>query len=160
MLSPRGPTELNEPRVANQAAVKLSSAVLSSAHVFDKLAPTELELLVSNSDLCEFPRGDVLVHEGDPSDILYFVVSGRFCARNERTGDVFGEVGPGQPVGEIGFFSNIARTATVTALRDFRFLPSRANASSGSEANCLASGTRWRRHCRIALPGETDTKMS
>ncbi len=122
MLSPRGPTELNEPRVANQAAVKLSSAVLSSAHVFDKLAPTELELLVSNSDLCEFPRGDVLVHEGDPSDILYFVVSGRFCARNERTGDVFGEVGPGQPVGEIGFFSNIARTATVTALRDSQVL--------------------------------------
>jgi NTE family protein len=122
MLSPRGPTELNEPRVANQAAVKLSSAVLSSAHVFDKLAPTELEILVSNSDLCEFPRGDVLVHEGDPSDILYFVVSGRFCARNERTGDVFGEVGPGQPVGEIGFFSNIPRTATVTALRDSQVL--------------------------------------
>jgi NTE family protein len=60
-------------------------------------------------------RGEVLVQQGDPSDTLYFVTHGRFLV---RAGDVaIAEIIAGEPIGEIGFFENAPRSATVQAER-------------------------------------------
>ena len=69
----------------------------------------------------EIRRGEVLVRQGEPSDALYFVVSGRFSVENERA-EAIAEIGQGQPIGEIGFFAQVPRTATVRALRDSQVL--------------------------------------
>ena len=63
-------------------------------------------------------RGDILVRQGEPSDALYFVLSGRFTVHVEGAAEPIAEIAQGQPIGEIGFFAGLPRTATVIALRD------------------------------------------
>lgn len=66
----------------------------------------------------QLSRGEVLIRQGDPSDEVYFVLSGRFVAQREGSGEPTAEIGQGQPIGEMGFFAGLRRTATITALRD------------------------------------------
>jgi len=83
-----------------------------------ELRPNELEALVKNSVRRQLSRGEVLIRQGDPSDELCFVLSGRFVAQREGSGEPQAEIGQGQPIGEMGFFAGLRRTATITALRD------------------------------------------
>lgn len=64
--------------------------------------------------------GDLLIRAGDPPGSLYIVVAGRFLV--EAGGRVVGEIGIGEPIGELSFFSGLARTANVRAARDARVL--------------------------------------
>ena len=63
-------------------------------------------------------RGEELVAEGDASDSFFEVVRGAFTVQRARDEGPIAELGPGDLIGEIGFFGNIRRTATVTAIRD------------------------------------------
>lgn len=65
----------------------------------------------------ELPGGATLMAEGDPSDALYLVLSGRLRA-TRRGGTVLGEIGRGEPIGEMGVITGAPRSATVRALRD------------------------------------------
>ena len=65
--------------------------------------------------------GEILFREGDASDALYLVISGRLqasVAGADGTPRVVGEIGRGESVGEMGVFTGEPRRATVTALRD------------------------------------------
>ena len=69
----------------------------------------------------ELAGGELLVREGDPSDALYLLLSGRLQASvTGPTGvqEVVGEIGRGESVGEMGVFTGKPRRATITALRD------------------------------------------
>ena len=60
--------------------------------------------------------GRVLFAEGEASDALYLVISGRLRA---TVGDrAVGAIGRGESVGEMGVFTGEPRRATVTAVRD------------------------------------------
>lgn len=63
-------------------------------------------------------RGRALVEEGDASGAMYVVLSGRFSVTRRDREHPIGEIGAGEPIGEIGFLTGSPRTATVTALRD------------------------------------------
>src|SRR3954463_13980515 len=63
-------------------------------------------------------RGEALVAEGDTSDAFFEVVRGAFTVQRAGDEGPIAELGPGDLIGEIGFFGNIRRTATVTAIRD------------------------------------------
>jgi NTE family protein len=78
----------------------------------------DLEALATPAERRELRRGEVLVRQGEPSDVLYIVLSGRFTVQVEGVAEPVAEIGQGQPVGEIGFFAERPRTATVAALRD------------------------------------------
>jgi NTE family protein len=78
----------------------------------------DLEPLAAEAQQRELRRGEILVRQGEPSDALYFVLSGRFTVHQEGVAEPTAEIGQGQPIGEIGFFAGLPRTATVTALRD------------------------------------------
>jgi predicted acylesterase/phospholipase RssA/CRP-like cAMP-binding protein len=60
--------------------------------------------------------GDVLFEQGDPSDAGYLLIAGRLGVL--RDGDLLGEVGRGEIVGELGVLDAAPRSATVVALRD------------------------------------------
>ena len=62
-------------------------------------------------------RGEVLIEEGAQSETLFIVNFGRFEVRTSA-GNVAAEIGAGQLIGEMGFFSGGNRTATVVAARD------------------------------------------
>jgi NTE family protein len=63
-------------------------------------------------------RGEILVAQDDPADSLYIVLHGALAVR--RTGEALpiAELRAGELVGEIGFFANLTRTASVIAIRD------------------------------------------
>ncbi|GHF37345.1 patatin-like phospholipase family protein [Seohaeicola zhoushanensis] len=81
-----------------------------------------LDILMSNgvtlADLgsLRIARGETLIRQNAPSDAIYFVLAGRF--RVERDGATIGTIEPGSVVGDIGFFTGAARTASVVAFRD------------------------------------------
>src|SRR3954462_11569729 len=93
-----------------------------------KILPVASGLDEATSKLCEalarhaeqrlLRRGEVLVREGDPSDALHFVLSGRFAVYLDGVRERVAEVGQGEPIGEVGFFAGLPRTATAIALRD------------------------------------------
>lgn len=65
--------------------------------------------------------GEVLMRQGDPSDSIYLVLSGRLRASMRDADDqviTLGEIGRGEPIGEMGVISEEPRGATITALRD------------------------------------------
>src|SRR5258708_2132831 len=72
-------------------------------------------------DWVQLTAGEFLFKAGDPSDSLYFVISGRLEASvvdPDGGSQVLGEIGRGESVGEMGAFTARPRGATVTALRD------------------------------------------
>jgi NTE family protein len=65
--------------------------------------------------------GQVLMRQGDPPDSIYLVLSGRLRAVASRAGGeqvVLGEIGRGEPIGEMGVVMQQPRGATIIALRD------------------------------------------
>jgi NTE family protein len=91
---------------------------LPAVGLFADLTAEERETLTAEIETHTMKRGDVLVHQGDPADALYIVVSGRFAVTLEGRREPITEIGPNQPLGEIAFLTGGVRTATVTAMRD------------------------------------------
>ena len=103
-------------------SAKLRAGLLSALPALDGNALKDLEALALDAELVEIRRGEILVRQGEPSDALYFVLSGRFGVYRDGAVEPSAEIAHGQPIGEIGFFAGLARTATVSALRDSRVL--------------------------------------
>ncbi|MEO7168483.1 MAG: patatin-like phospholipase family protein [Chthoniobacterales bacterium] len=106
------PTREAELDVLRRAFPQLIDSL--SEEALDRLRP------LLDWDWVERAGGEVLFHEGEPSDSLYIVVSGRLQASVGANGEsqVVGEIGRGESVGEMGAFTNEPRRATVRALRD------------------------------------------
>ncbi len=64
-----------------------------------------------------FIAGEVLFHQGDLGDRIYFVVAGE--ADVEVDGTVVATVGPGSVIGEIALVKETPRTATVRVKSEF-----------------------------------------
>ena len=75
---------------------------------------------MSALDLIKIEKGQVLFNEGDLSEQMYFLKSGKLkVTRNLDDKEVvLGNVTPGELVGEISFFDKNPRTATVVADED------------------------------------------
>ena len=91
---------------------------LSAIEIFSGLTPSEKAALAGRLTTLSLRRGEVLVHQGDATDALYIVVSGRFAVSLDGRRGTLTEIGPDQPIGEIAFLTGSRRTATVTAMRD------------------------------------------
>jgi len=103
-------------------SAKLRTNLLSAIPALSEWPLEQLEALAIDAEERDLERGEVLIREGGSPDALYFVLSGRFCVHVSDTADPIAEIGRGQPIGEIGFFAGLPRTANVTALRDSRVL--------------------------------------
>lgn len=91
--------------------------MLSRIELFARLSAEELGRLAAQLEYCTIPRGEYLVRQGDVADHLYLVAQGRFEVLRDGSRRV-AEIGAGQPIGEIAFFSGERRTADVRAARD------------------------------------------
>ena len=99
-------------------ADSLAARLLSATLMFDRASLLALEALAAESDRRVLRRGEVLVREGDPSDRFFVVLSGRFTVHKRDSIGSVAEIAQGELVGEIGFFAEVPRTATVLAARD------------------------------------------
>jgi len=85
--------------------------------LFAKIDLPMLKLLCFSSDRLTFETGQVLFNAGDTADAAYIVLEGNVAiSRPTPTGPVVvANLGPREIVGEIAIFSDVLRTATVTA---------------------------------------------
>jgi len=99
-----------------------SAPSLASLADFSGVNPADLNLLEEKTAAVWVPRGTVLMNAGDPPDTLYVVIFGRFYVIRNPGEQPIAEIGPGEPIGEIGFFAGVRRTATVIAARDSKVI--------------------------------------
>ncbi len=86
--------------------------------LFSGLTESQKAEIVEGGELLMIERGEALIRQNDPAEALFIVTSGRFVVTRDAQSAWVGLIGPGQPIGEIGFLNGGVRTATVTALRD------------------------------------------
>jgi ATP-binding cassette subfamily B protein len=96
-------------------------AALQSLPVLSGLPPDVRDLVVSSFVPSTYTFGQAIVREGDPSDALYVLISGRarLVKRGENGDEIsLGALRPGETFGEGGFVDRAAHTATVRASSD------------------------------------------
>ncbi|TME92462.1 MAG: cyclic nucleotide-binding domain-containing protein [Chloroflexi bacterium] len=99
---------------------------LDGVALFRTVSDEARRALVERGQVRTFAAGETLMRQGDPSDTMQVILSGR--VRVERAGEgregplVLAELGPNEIVGEVGILDGGARTATVTALAPTRTL--------------------------------------
>ena len=95
-------------------------ATLAKSPLLAELDPTALMFLVRLGRRHIFKAGEVLMHQGEPSNSIFFLLDGKVRAeRTRRTDDQpmrLADLEAGAVVGEMGVMIDIPRSATVTAL--------------------------------------------
>jgi CRP-like cAMP-binding protein len=95
-------------------------AVLAGSPLLADLDPTALMFLVRLGRRRTFQPGDILMRQGEPSNSIHFLLSGKVRAeRSRRTDDRpvrLADIDAGAVVGEMGVMIDITRSATVTAI--------------------------------------------
>jgi NTE family protein len=92
---------------------------LASVPLFASLSPGSLEKLRAQSSSVRVRAGEHLFHQGDPSDGMYLVSSGRLEVILSDPGPVVArEVGRGAVLGELGLLSGAPRSSSIRAKRD------------------------------------------
>ena len=79
-----------------------------------------IESIRSEAEFIDLPSGSILFRQGEHSDDVYFVLSGRLRAITEAGNEtrVLGEIGRGETVGELALFTGEPRSASIVALRE------------------------------------------
>jgi NTE family protein len=80
-----------------------------------------LRTIQSQADYIDLGPGEMLFRQGDISDDVYFVLSGRLRALSEGEGGtstILGEIGRGETIGELAMFTGEPRSASIIALRN------------------------------------------
>ncbi len=97
----------NEPSVFEQVAL------------FQDLQPAEWEQLTAHAQLRSFPKNAVLVTEGDDTDSLFIVKTGRvkiYLSDEEGREVILNILGPGDYFGEVALLDGAPRSSSVMAL--------------------------------------------
>lgn len=83
---------------------------------FSRLSDQDVQKIIDVCEVNQVEQGKTLVREGDSADCFYIVIRGRF---NVFIGDkLIAQIVSGEPIGEIAFFAETKRSATVIAARD------------------------------------------
>ena len=105
---------MNDSRKPNASAIPRSELLAG-------LSDAQREDILSQMQRLSLRKGDYLIRQGDAAQHVFYVLRGRFeVLLNDR--HLVAEIGAGEPVGEIAFFSGLARTADVRASRDSEVL--------------------------------------
>jgi CRP-like cAMP-binding protein len=93
--------------------------ILRRTTIFGRLSADDRQRLGAVSHVREFDRGAILFNEGDASDSLYTIVTGRVkvSKMTARGTDIILEIfGPGDPVGAVAAYESRAYPASAVAL--------------------------------------------
>ena len=97
----------------------------AASRLFGAIGDDALAQLEQLAERVHVRRSEYLFREGDPSDGVYVVVSGRMHVVRERPDcapAVIGEAMPGETIGEMSFFTSDHRTASICAARDAQLI--------------------------------------
>ena len=100
------------------------SSPLSQAPLFEDLPKGDIDALTQRAHLRSFPRNAILVNEGDDTDSLYIIHTGKikiFLSDTEGKEIILNIQGPGEYFGEIALLDEGPRSASVMTLEDCCF---------------------------------------
>jgi predicted acylesterase/phospholipase RssA/CRP-like cAMP-binding protein len=109
-------------------------ALIKSCKIFSLLTDAACHELLNYVEVSTVSPQEVLFYQGDPSDHLYILCSGKlytYHLKKDGTEKVIGLIERGETVGELGALSNLPRTLSVKALSECYLLKiSRTNFQS------------------------------
>ena len=91
--------------------------------LFAGLDKAEREFLAVHAVTRVFPKHSIIINEGDTSDALYIVVSGRvkaYLSDEQGKEIILNTHGPGEYFGEMALFDDAPRSASVVTLEKTR----------------------------------------
>lgn len=95
--------------------------MLKNVPLFDSLPAEDVSALSRRAIKKTFPRNTILVHEGDRTDSLYAIETGKvkvFLSDEEGREILLNTHGPGEYFGEIALIDEAPRSASVMTLED------------------------------------------
>jgi CRP-like cAMP-binding protein len=96
-------------------AERVAGDPLHALGLLHGLARDAAARFLSHATLVKAAPGDRIVREGEPGDTIFVILSGiADVMRADRPGPL-GALGPGDPFGEMGFLTAVARSASVVA---------------------------------------------
>ena len=112
---------------SHRGAAAAYADTLAMMPLFRSLDREQLLHLVSQATEKVFTAGNVVIHQGEPTDSLYVVLSGQMrivqaTVESPVAGQVLAEVGYGEIFGELGMLTDQPRSATVVAVEHTRCL--------------------------------------
>lgn len=99
--------------------MQATGEILRRSTIFRRLTPEDRQRLADVASVREFQKGETLFLEGDGSDLLYTIVTGRVKVSKStaRGTDVILELfGPGDPVGAVAVYEGRNYPASAMAL--------------------------------------------
>jgi CRP/FNR family transcriptional regulator, cyclic AMP receptor protein len=106
-------------------AIPVSTTVLRTVPLFAGFSEDQLKMLVAAVNRRNVPRGTIVIVEGDPTDSLYLIISGRLkvmMSDAEGKEVILTILGPGEFFGEMGLIDDEPRSATVVAIEPCELL--------------------------------------
>jgi CRP/FNR family cyclic AMP-dependent transcriptional regulator len=97
--------------------------MLKNIPLFAGLDEKELSLLEQHANTRTFPKNAILITEGDDTDSLYIIESGKvriFMSNPDGKEIILNEQGPGEHFGELALIDDAPRSASVMALEKTR----------------------------------------
>ena len=93
---------------------------LKESNFFASIEPQYLEKIARRFEMLQIKSGKVLIHEGDPGDSIYLILSGRMRITKQVEGEaiLLNESGRGELLGELALLTDEKRASTVSAIRD------------------------------------------
>jgi CRP-like cAMP-binding protein len=86
-------------------------------YIFGLLSDADVQWIAKTGVLKRLRNGDVVIHEGEQTDALIFILEGELAVSNLVLGQ-FARMGVGEIVGEISLVDSAPPSATVTARGD------------------------------------------
>lgn len=83
-------------------------------YIFGLLSDADVQWIAKTGALKRLRAGDVLIHEGEQTDALIFILEGELAVSNLALGQ-FARMGVGEIVGEVSLVDSAPASATVTA---------------------------------------------
>ena len=110
-------------------SLEIECEQLRDIFLFRDLDAAKCKLVAMSSDRLHYQEGDIVFKEGDPSDAVYFMLSGRIRVSRELKGRRIdlAELTGGAVLGETGVICGRQRSASVVALEETTMLRTDAN---------------------------------
>ncbi len=111
--------------------------MLKNIPLFSNLAESDLAILSSHAVTKKFAKNTIIINEGDETDSLYIILSGKikaFLSDEHGKEIILDMAGPGEYFGEVALLDEAPRSASVMTLEPSSFLI----ISKGDFKNCVA----------------------
>jgi len=96
----------------------ITAALIEQVPFFKSASSEFLRDIIPRLDARMFAPGDVVVHEGDVGDEMYFLTRGKVEVLRGEPPEQLAVLQPGSFFGELAILANVPRAATIRALAD------------------------------------------